>query len=49
MKILKCSHGPLNYIKYPCKNTKIPQKTKLFFVFFEAKSVILMYMEIRET
>jgi hypothetical protein len=41
VKILKCPHGPLNYIKYSSKDTKIPPKAKLFFwVFSEAKNVI---------
>jgi len=33
-KILKHPYSPLNYTKYPCKNTKIPPKTKLFFLSF---------------
>jgi len=46
----KMPHDPLNYTNYQCENTKIPPKGKLFFfVFFEDKSVILLYMEIEKT
>jgi len=34
MKILKHPYSPLNYTKYPWKNTKIPPKAKLFFLSF---------------
>jgi hypothetical protein len=47
-KILKRPHGPLNYTKYLRKNTKIPPKTKLFFVFSEVKSVIFLYIKIEK-
>jgi hypothetical protein len=49
MKIPKCPHDPLNYTNYQCENTKIPPKGKLFFVFYEDKSIISLYMEIEKT
>jgi len=48
VKILKHPHGSLNYTKYQCKNTKIPLKKKLLFIFSEAKNVILLYMKIEK-
>ena len=44
VKILKCSHGPFNYTKCPCKNIKISPKAKLFFLSFLKLKTLFNYI-----